>query len=196
MQSLIIQKLDKQNINLGIEILRMILCFWVLSFHCLENNKINYLLYYITKIKIYHVPCFCFISFYFSYNVFFSGTNIKFKKRIERLLIPYIIWPIIFFIIDNAFCISKISFHDLELQIICGRQISVSLWYIFTLLFLTILFFIISKLFQFYFLFIIEIISIIVYIIQYSNYYSILDGYKFDAKASIISHWIWFHYQH
>ena len=31
----------KKDINLGIEILRMILCFWVLSFHCLEKNKIK-----------------------------------------------------------------------------------------------------------------------------------------------------------
>ena len=187
MDKLIGQKLCEQKINLGIEILRMILCFWVLSFHCLDNTKINYFLYYITKRKMYHVPCFCFISFYFSYNVYFSGNNIKFKKRIERLLIPYIFWPFIFFVIDNAFGIRRISLHDLKLQIIYGRQISVSLWYIFTLLFITIIFFIISKLFQHYFLFIIEIISIIIYIMQYSNYYYIFDGYKINAKLTVIS---------
>ena len=187
MDKLIIPKQHKQNVNLGIEILRIILCFWVLSFHCLDNNKIYYFLYYITKRKMYHVPCFCFISFYFSYNVYFSGNNIKFKKRIERLLIPYIFWPIIFFAIDNTFGISRITLHDLKLQIICGRQISVSLWYIFTLLFLTILFFIILKLFHHYFLFIIEIISIIIYIMQYSNYYYIFDGYKINSKLTVIT---------
>ena len=178
---------NKQNVNLGIEILRMLLCFWVLSFHCLDNNKINYFVYYIIKRKMFHVPCFCFISFYFSYNIYFSGNNIKFKKRIERLLIPYICWPFIFFAIDNTFGISRISLHDLKLQIICGRQISVSLWYIFTLLFLTILFFIILKIFQHYFLFIIEIISIIIYIMQYADYYYIFDGYKINSKLTVVS---------
>ena len=74
--------------NLGIEILRMILCFWVITFHFAGNkNK--------TKYKIlntfYHVPTFMLISFYFSYNTFFLNDITKFKKRLERLLIPYII---------------------------------------------------------------------------------------------------------
>ena len=29
------------NRNLGIELLRMILCFWILSFHCLNKEKIS-----------------------------------------------------------------------------------------------------------------------------------------------------------
>lgn len=73
MYSEIIQVEDKK-INLGIEILRMFLCFWVLCFHCLKKNKINYFLFFIAKTKFFHVPCFCFISFYFSNNniIFFS----------------------------------------------------------------------------------------------------------------------------
>ena len=80
---MLIQKnmnVKKEKINLGIELLRMILSFWVLSFHCLEKNKINYFIFYITKTKFYHVPCFSFISFYFSYNVFFDRNSLKLKK--------------------------------------------------------------------------------------------------------------------
>lgn len=86
--------------NLGIEILRMILCFWVISFHFAGNtNKIKY------KIlnTFYHVPTFMLISFYFSYNTFISNDITKCKKRLERLLIPYIIWPIIFLSISISF---------------------------------------------------------------------------------------------
>ena len=121
-------------------------------------------------------------------NVFFSGNSIKFKKRIERLLIPYIIWPLIFFVIDNVLGITKITFNDLKLQLICGRQFIFPLWYLFSILFLTILFFILSRLFQNNFLFIIQIMSIIIYNIQYSYYYYyILDKYNDNVKLPIIS---------
>lgn len=187
MKDLVYQKLENKNINLGIEILRMILSFWVLSFHCLENNKINYFLYLITKTKFYHVPCFSFISFYFSNNVFYSGDINKFKKRLERLLIPYIIWPFIFFISNNAFTHKKkISFYELYLQIICGRQFSIPLWYLFSIIFLTILIYILLKIFKDFFLFIIQIIIILIYMIQYSHLYNLLDGYKDNVRLPIL----------
>ena len=112
-----------KNINLGIQILRTILCFWVVCFHCLDDKKISYITFYITKKKQYHVSCFIFISFYFSYNIFNQRLINKFKNRIERLLISYIIWPIIFmvshyFINDNSF-----SFYDYISHLILGVKI-------------------------------------------------------------------------
>ena len=88
---------NKQIINLGIEILRMILCFWIITLHFGGNN--------IQKYKIlrtlYHVPTFMLISFYFSYKTIISNDIIKYKNRLERLLIPYIIWPILFLLISE-----------------------------------------------------------------------------------------------
>ena len=182
-----ITPIENKNINLGIEILRVILCFWVLCFHCLKKKKINYFLFFITKKKYFHVPCFAFISFYFSNIIFFSGITIKQKKRLERLLIPYIIWPLIFFIIDNIlFQDKKISVYDLKIQLICGRQFSIPLWYLFSMLFLTILFMIISILFKNYFLFILQSLCIISYIMQYSHYYNVFDEFKDNIKFSIL----------
>jgi fucose 4-O-acetylase-like acetyltransferase len=86
--------------NLGIEILRMILCFWVITFHFAGNsNKVKYKILQ----TFYHVPTFMLISFYFSYKAFISNDIIKYKMRLERLLIPYIIWPIIFLSISISF---------------------------------------------------------------------------------------------
>ncbi len=178
--------LKTKKINLGIEILRMLLCFWVLSFHFLEKNKINYLLFYITKRKFYHVPCFSFISFYFSNKIFFDRNITKFKKRLERLLIPYIIWPLLNFAFNNVLQKTKITFHQLKIQIIFGRQFMVPLWYLFSMIILSILYFILSNIFKKCFLSVVELLGIFCYIAQYSNYYKLLDGYNINVKLTIL----------
>ena len=178
---------EQRKVNLGIEILRVLLCFWVLAFHSLKKKKINYFLFYVTKKKFYHVPCFSFISFYFSYNIFHDKISIKMKKRLERLLIPYIIWPLIILAIDN---ISNrkiiISIYQLKIQLILGRQIMVPLWYLFSMIFLSIFFFILSNLFSHHFLFVIQLLSICSYIFQYSGFYQLLDIYKRNIKLPIL----------
>ena len=154
--------------NLGIEILRMILCFWVITFHFAGNkNK--------TKYKIlntfYHVPTFMLISFYFSYNTFFLNDITKFKKRLERLLIPYIIWPIIFLSISISFDSINIKqlIIELSLQYITGYKIMIVLWFIQILIFFSIFFQIIIFLFKKQSLLILQIFAIISYFIQYKE---------------------------
>ena len=81
-----------------------------------------------------------------------SQRNIKkFKSRLERLLIPYVIYPIIIWIINNLmFLIIKfnrydkiLTLNDLKTQIIIGRGIyGISvLWFHFNLIFFTLFFF-------------------------------------------------------
>ena len=148
-------------------------------------------------------------------NIFFSRIIIKFKKRQQRLLIillririilliyipnvyiinliklfiPYIIWPLLFFIIDNSLYYNKkISLHDLKLQLIIGRQFSIPLWFLFSMIILTILFIILSFFFKYYFLFVLQILSIFSYIMQYSHYFYLFEEYKDNVKFSIIRH--------
>lgn len=174
------------NTNLGIQILRTLLCFWVISFHCVERNKVNYYTYYFAKRKAFHVPCFSFMSFYFSYKIF-SGKNIvKLKKRLERLLIPYIGWPILIFFINNLFLKRKITLHGLKIQLILGTKFIIPLWYLFSVILSTIFFFILSYIFQKYFLFVFQLLWMVLFIIQYSNFFSFLKGYK---KSVIYSIW-------
>ncbi len=179
--------IDK-NKCLGIELLRMILCFWVVSYHYLRASKINYLLLYITKHNFFHVPCFAFISFFFSYNIFFDRNILKFKKRLERLLIPYIIWPVIFLIINNILNRSNsIHFYELLLQLLLGRQFLIPHWYLFSIIFLSILLFILSILLKNYFLYVIQILFFVSYMIQYSNYYEFLYIYKSNLRLPLIN---------
>ena len=94
----------KQNINYGIELLRMILCFWIVIIHCCIINS-----YFFKKIILagFHVPTFIIISFYFYYRNLSTRNIIKIKLRFERLLIPYIIWPIILLIMNNLLLLIK-----------------------------------------------------------------------------------------
>jgi len=180
------------NRNLGIELLRMILCFWILSFHCLNKEKISYFIFYITKTKLFHVPCFSFISFYFSYNIFLDRNIIKFKRRIERLLIPYFFWPLLIFIIDNSLHllfpsqIKTIHFNELKIQLILGRLFMVPLWFLFGSIFLSIILFILSNLFNKFFLFISQLIIISVYCLQYSNKFKYLKILLVNFKLALL----------
>ena len=177
----------KININKGIQILRMILCLWVLSFHYLNRKKLNYFFFCFFKTKFFHVPCFSFITFYYSYNIFSKGKFSKFKARLERLLIPYLIWPLLVFIKNN---ISnehkKFSLIHLKNQIIFGSKFIVPLWYLFSIIIITIFFYILSKLFIKYFLFIAQLLMIISYVFLYSHSYIFLFNYKDYVRFSLL----------
>lgn len=147
--------LNKKNINLGIEILRVIFCFWVLCSHCLELKKIDYIVRYIFISKSFHVPCFSFMSFFFTYNIFKFKNAIKLKNRLKRLLIPYIFWPLIIFAIFNISNLENISLYLLRNQLICGFEFIIQLWYLFSITLLSILVYILSNLFPNLFLFVI-----------------------------------------
>lgn len=179
-------KINIKEINYGIQLLRMILCLWVLSFHCLDKNKINYFLFFITKTKFYHVPCFALLSFYFSSTIFLDKNIIKFKRRLERLLIPYFIWPLLIFIINNIFYKKKISLHQLKIQILLGRQFMVPFWYLFSVTFLTTSFFILSNIFKMNFFLLIKLLMVFSYIFQYSSCDKFLDEYNHSVKLPIL----------
>ena len=86
MKNNIIKK--NKNINLGLEILRVLLSFWALVHHCgsIKNITIKKTLFN----RAFHVPTFIIISFYFSYKIIQSKNIIKLKERLERLYFPYI----------------------------------------------------------------------------------------------------------
>ena len=96
---------NKNKIYLGIQILRIVFSFHILvfHFHCVHKKqyKLTYIRNIISKVNIDLITFFI-ISFYFSHDTFVFKNIIKIKFRFKRLLIPYIIWPIIIFIIRNV----------------------------------------------------------------------------------------------
>ena len=174
-----------KTFNLGIQILRVLLSYWVFLIHSFYFEEKHPLKKYL-KDKMFHVPTFIFISFYFLYNNTASRNNNKILQRFKRLLIPYIIWPTIFFILDNTinkiFNIKifkrKITLKEYFYQIILGHKFYPPFFYISVLLFLSLLFNIIGYIFKNNFLLIIQIIGIFIYILHHLGIDSILKMYN------------------
>lgn len=182
-----------KSINFGLNILRVILAFWIVIAHC--ANLRNKALMKIILGKNFHVPTFMMISFYFFYNNFFTRNIKKIKLRFIRLLIPYIIWPIIRFFLNNilSFIYGEeknrkfIKIQFLINQIILGRKIHAVFWFQFNLIIITLLFTIISFLFNkenlLYFLILIFMVS---YILQYSSLnYNYFIKYNINVSHSL-----------
>jgi len=157
-----------KKINYNIELLRLILCFWVVLHHCCK---------YVGEFKgRFHVPTFLIMSFYFYYNSLKSKAIIKINQRFQRILIPYIIWPIFIFIFNNIlvkiFGITKfqekLKIKDLVLQLIFGFRYQVVFYYQFNLILLTIIFTIISILYNKNLINIYLLSLIVAYFFQYS----------------------------
>ena len=166
---------ERKNRNLGIELLRMLLIFWVLSFHCLRTN--NKILLLITKEKRFHVPCFFFISHYYLFSIINSKDISKMYLRLERLLIPYSCYPIITWTINNLFFVffrknrfhRELSLNDLKIQLIFGRKFMIVQWFNFNLIILTIFFFILSIILKSRFISIIKLMGFFSYFLLYSK---------------------------
>lgn len=174
--------------NFGIEILRMFLCFRIVLLHYyFSDNKYILML----KHNKFQVPCFFFVSFYFLYSIILQTNFKKMKLRLERLLIPYIIYPICVWILNNLmYLIIKfnrfnrlLSLYELILQLIVGKGIFGLgvLWFQFNLLFLSLVFFIFSNILKNSFLLSFQVIALISLFIQYSE-----KNYKFFHQYKTI----------
>lgn len=155
-----INKNINKKINYSLQLLRLILSFWVVIHH---TYKYAYKLH---KGK-FNVPIFMIMSFYFYYNTLKIKSIIKIKYRFQRISIPYIIWPILLFICNNilfklyGFSLynTKLLLKDLVFQIIYGSRYHFLFYYQFNLIIITLLFTIISFLFKYNFIFIIQLLS-------------------------------------
>ena len=181
--------------NIGLEIFRFLLCFWVVLFHCIDNSKSFILNYFLNK--KFHVPCFFFISFYYLFPIIRDRNSGKMKTRLKRLFVPYIIWPLFIWCINNLFYFffgnnrygRILSFNELKLQLITGRMFFIQLWFIFNLLFLSIFFFIISILHEYIFLVLVNLLFILCYLIQYLSWNYYFSQFK-DCIAHSVGHFI------
>jgi len=196
MQSIVLNKRKKEkNIqrNQGIDILRMLLCFRIVLLHCYTSKD-----RFINKLRrnLYQVTCFFFISFIYLYPTLSSRNIEKMKLRLERLSIPYIIYPITFWIIENLmFLLFKfnrlnrfLTFTELKSHITIGRGISdlSILWFLFHLQIITIFFFIFSLLLKKHFLLVFQTFCLLCYQMQYTGInYNFFNQYTNNVFTSI-----------
>ena len=115
------------------------------------------------------------IAFYFSFFTLASKNIDKLKQRFIRILIPYMGWPILFWFENNYYYYryginGKIQVKYLYQQLLIGCGLYGILWFLFNLLFISILFTIFVFLFNKFFLYFLLIIAIISYIFEFSIY--------------------------
>ena len=183
----------EKKINHGLSILKVILAFYVVKTHSFKHhsteNKI--ILYIIGRYRNLHVPSFMIMSFYFNYNGLISKNASRIWKRFERLLIPYIFWPIIIYLIKIIFCKCynlemPFTFKKLIVQFILGNSIINPLWFHFSLMITTLSFLIIIHIITKNYLFVFHVLMIMSYFLQYSktNFDSI-NNIRIHFKISI-----------
>lgn len=166
---------NKKNVILGIQILRILFSFHILVFHFIRRIKYESK---IIQFIIYNVSIdlctFFIISFYLSYNCFSSRNIIKIKHRFKRLLIPYIIWPYIFFTLKlfTNYKTQIIQFKFLYYQLIIGNGINIVYWFLFNIILISLIFTIIIFLSKRSFLIYLFLIGILFYLLEYYLYYS------------------------
>ena len=108
---------NEKKINTSLAFLKIYLSFLVVNWHCYTpKDEIKKKIIVKLIHNIAHVPTFYIISFYFCCNLFKSKNIKRIKKRFQRLLIPYFIWPIIIWPLNNlfSFYITKINIFPFE----------------------------------------------------------------------------------
>ena len=130
-------KSSKQSIpaiNNGIQILRMILSFLIVLVHCYDYKKTSDIAKYLSPSAInFYISTFYIISLYLSYKMIILKNIEKMNSRLQRIMIPYIFWPILFFIVNNIRYYNnknkKYIFKDLFVQFLTGKRIHNVFWF-------------------------------------------------------------------
>lgn len=184
------EKSRNKKLNVGIELLRFILCLWIVIIHC-SNIKSKHWKY---LKRGFHVPTFILISFYFYYPILQKREKIKITMRFQRLLFPYILWPIIIFILNNLFSIRavsiggprKLSVYDIYIQILTGTNYHTIFWFQFNLIFLSLCMTIISFILKKNFLIAFELLGILSLYLHFSGInYKLFISFNIRYKMSL-----------
>ena len=166
----------KRKYYYGLSILKVLLAFDVINGHCFNKKSTsNKIILYLLNSNKLHVPSFIIMSFYFTHETLISQDFNKINNRLERLLIPYIGWPIILFSTYNFIHFLGIEYYSFPFkklihQIILGNAwtIPFHFWFLFDLIITNILFLFIILIKRNY-LFTFIIILIFCYFLQYSQ---------------------------
>lgn len=181
-----------KEINNGIQILRMILSYLILQLHCynikLTKNKI---LIFLFKADGFYVPTFYIIAYFFSFKDLQLKNIFKIRLRLKRIIIPYIIWPLLFFIRNNInyYFYKENNNHKIKglvIQLLCGVGIHSVFWFQCNLILSYILFSIFIFILESNYLFIMQLIGIggyCFFCIQY--YYNLFNKCKHEVRILI-----------
>lgn len=166
---------DKKYFDIGLSLLRVFICYFVIIAHCYNRSNSSIIFKKINSLFKTHVLIFFIMGFYFSYKTIISSNPKQKIDRLKRLIIPYFLWPIILWFINKIvpkdYKISKcMTIEDLIYQLLYGSRYLSVLWFQWDLIMLTIVFYLIYILFKKMFNFILIMLSISSFIYQYNGH--------------------------
>ena len=176
--------------NFGVELLKTILFFFVLVYHCYDQKlcESKILKTILDAIPLYY-PTLFLIYFYFAYNHLSNKNFEQIHRRLFKLIIPYIVWPLFFYTMNSLSTdrrTVKYEFKDLFIQLIIGRGIACVFWYQFNLIIILAIFFLIIFSSKKYYLHILCSILLIVYSLEYFGITEyLLENFSDNVKRSV-----------
>ena len=174
-----INKNINNKFDIGLGVLRAILSFLIVMSHCYDPiNAVGYwkLAFNKTEGCYFHVRTFFILSLYFSYKTLVSSDISKKIGRLERLFIPYIVWPLIYFFSRKwLLLLIKVKYRrelkliDLKFQLLYGHTFLTPFWFQWNLIFISIVFALIIIIFRRNYNFILLLLGIASFILQYNG---------------------------
>ncbi|MCQ2520403.1 MAG: acyltransferase [Lachnospiraceae bacterium] len=136
------------NYNVGISMLKMIMCFSVIVAHLWKVNTTNSgVLGWIYYLREYAVPVFMILAFYFSEKFLSDLSGEKLLNRIIRLVVPLWSWAVIYWVVykllqETLYPGFNLQIQDLLWQMTTGNSVYLNgaMWFQVDLILLTLLF--------------------------------------------------------
>ena len=178
----------EKKIHTGFTILRIWMCFEVIMAHFRKYSVLpnNYVLKLLNIFTVLAVPVFMLLSFFFFDIQSFVKDKDKRKKRIERLLIPQIVWTILYYVI--YYCMDQKwnlflehGLKDFFYQLFLGHSINQTVWFHINLIWLTLLFYYIFRKHEKNAIMITIWLGVLALIFQYSN----INGNLFTSYITL-----------
>lgn len=149
------ESVEKDNYQYGIALLRAYMCFQVVCIHFWNNAENSRVLAkgVLSYCELSAVAVFMILAFWFSEKGISSGEAQWIKKRMVRLVVPQVGWTLIYGLALNLFDI-VFGTHftqpiDILWQLVTGHSpnLNATMWFQTVLIWLTLLFFVMVKLF-------------------------------------------------
>ncbi len=133
--------------NVGIEILRSLMCLGVIGVHFAHSG------FPVSVTRNLPVPIFMFLSFFLCGNKILGSNKSDLARRLRRILLPYFLWPFFYMygysVAQQLFHTSNPTFNNLssfELQLLTGCAFAAHFWFLWDLAFFTLVVYGIGKL--------------------------------------------------
>ena len=176
---------EKKEPIVGVQILRFYMAFMVVSAHLGGALLLKWAgLFYI--FQPFHVPTFMLLSFLLCGKYFLTPTKELVRKRLLRIIIPFVTWGILSYFL--SLILWPVTFSALINQLFTGYPLNNALWYLASTLWICILFWIFRLLTKnkYAFLIVISAISVFCIVSQYTGLnYSLFNGLPYNIKFTV-----------